>query len=358
MHPWLEDWNHTTKGTILEAVSQIKQTSLLANHNSPFAYTYVPIPKSIIFSLCNHSTSSINLVAMTGVPSLTAPTFHALADNATSQLIFASFAPPYLRLLHSVHAYQADARLPVLVKGGTYSFRLLSLLLTIPTTTAEINGSEFHLRCTDQSGVTIHLTLKCKPIPAAPLLGHLHNTLISAVACLEGALLENANIQPVDHPTPCKASLEYLQAPLMTADQTVYGMPSFRRVAASDMRIQAARALVTAAEAGRVRKDILDKKRERRELEAKRRKRERERVRMARDMVNVRAGVKTRMSLFDTETRVVTDVPAEQANVGSEDAMDVIEKVEAPVETKAPVPITQPTTPPKRKKKRKVRRLV
>lgn len=193
-------------------------------------------------------------------------------------------------------AHLSDRKHPAKVRGRKQppSLDLLALLLAIPSTTASLvrtkdglNPTSLQLRCKDRSGVEMVVTAALEPTPAKRILQEMHESLFSAIVALEATVrdaggekhsnfLEDKGAQP-----PSLSTVKTSMLPLVIRGQPVETQAVFRRAAAADARMQGNRAFVVANAAARVRTELLEQRRARKEAEMLKKKRERELLRAA-----------------------------------------------------------------------------
>lgn len=260
--------------------------------------------------------------------------FHAIANDLDhGSFIFARLRYPTLEILDAEKAYEALASNPRAKIAGCANSptkQLMSLLLSIPKSSARVSAGELELRCMDKSSVELLVSLPIKPVPAKPLLHALHSCLMLASASIEGALLEivGADMRTnIVEATP--ESLDVLHGPLLAGGQPVQLRSSFRRVAAADTRLHAARAFAVAQSAEKVREEILNKRKERQDEKRKKRQRERERIREVEKLIGY-AAKRTKPSLFDVENDSENEEKSERKTEGDKAKLADVQVARAP----------------------------
>lgn len=271
--------------------------------------------------------------------------FHSI-PHASGRLLFVRLTEgSTLEVLATDIAFRTklfDSKRPAQVRGKKQppSLELIALLLIIPSTTALLvqNGEmlelssddlgkdvSLQLRCKDRSGVELVVTANMEPMPAKRILEEMHESLFSAIVALE-AIVRDAGGEKhsnfLDEKRTESPTLETIKTsllPLAIRGQPVEAQAVFRRAAAADARMQGNRAFVVADAAGRIRAELLEQRRARKEAEMLKKKREREMLRVAKrkhDMMkaakgkSVSVGKRKKKSLFAVPDEDLVSTPA------------------------------------------------
>lgn len=233
--------------------------------------------------------------------------FHSIPDGSGGLLFARLREGATLEVLATDIAFRTklfDSKRTAQVRGRKQppSLELIALLLTIPSTTAALvqNGEgltplstdlgkvvSLQLRCKDRSGVELVVTADMEPTPAKRILQEMHESLFSAIVALEATVRDAGGekhsnfLDEKRNESPTLETIKTSLLPLAIRGQPVEAQAVFRRAAAADARMQGNRAFVVADAAGRVRAELLEQRRARKEAEMLKKKRERELLRAA-----------------------------------------------------------------------------
>lgn len=252
------------------------------------------------------------------------------------------------------------------------SLSILSLILSIPSTKAEIvtstvpEGSTcLQLRCKDSRSTELFVSIPLRNAPSAPLLRDLHEAMMTATASLEAAMLEIIGVRAVeDASAKSLAAVEALHAPSIVHGESIEKQSAFRRVAGAEKMFLATRTLAVGRVASVCRTELFDRRRARKTREEARRKRERELVRVPRKkrgLFDVDDAIAPAPEEPLTKPRLQSRPQGDDKTKRKHEDVSKMEDEKKAVETSAETESKEAqraTAPPKKKKKRKVLTLV